>query len=311
MSGYQFQGVDISILVNPGQNAPNSPYFTNLPNRNSSVVTGVYVNYNTNNSVPVNYGYNNKNTTTPLSPTNLTDYYIPYTAVFNNSPIQAVYNPPTDFKHFNAIVIGGGGGAGASGNSNSNANSGGGGGGGGGGMYLFFQCEPLSSYFPLATPGKEYEITYQVGAGGDGGINNPGAPYQSSKDGQLSFLSGKIQLIANGGSAGGMGANNNGGKDSPQAPGGPGGIGGTTSPVYQSPTAGQGNAGNAYNTGGTPATGGNGGTAQANVWGPIIPPGIYTNYGVGGLGGRPIADNAGQSGQKGKSGYIALYLFRQ
>jgi hypothetical protein len=313
-SGFQYKGVDISSLVSPGDtpvNPANTTYYKTLPNINSSVVTGVYQN------TVSNFGYYIQ--TTPTTTMNLTEYYIPYTAQFTTGGAVSDYLIPVNFKHFNAILVGGGGGGGASGNAKGHpGNSAGGAGGGGGGMYLFYQSLLLSDYFNLNPAKTQYVAKIAVGNGG--GPGNAGDSPAPGNAGGSSSITGKSTWTANGGAGGGTGTPNGDGDAAPVQPGGAGGTGGVSGNSGYPASDGTASPGGYWQNSGPPNVYLGAGYING-AWGPILPPVVYYNpspeYGVGGNGGQPISPSntasphgIGINGNAGQPGYIAIYLFR-
>jgi len=305
---YYFDKVSFKELVMPG-NVSISDYYNGLPSISPAVVNGVYENITTTNglatptSVRINYGYNLSN----FTPSNLTDWYQPYTASYSSSSVfPSGQIDGKNWKHFNAIIVGGGGGGGASGKSPSStsSNGGGGGAGGAGGMFLFFQCVPIATYF------ENNYIEFLAGNAGNGG-KNTGDDITAANAGGTSWIknaSGNYSLYANGGNAGEQGPDSNTGNDGNAGVSGNGGTGGR----YLNPTDpnGTGGAGTPFNKGGPDAAGGNGGTINT-FWQPVLPPTVYSGYGNGGNGGVPNFVPDGNPGNNGGDGYIEIYLFIQ
>jgi hypothetical protein len=294
MSGFQYDGVDMANLVSPG-NSSVAAYYNTLPNINANAVTtSVYIN------TVSKYGYYIKTSPTATQQ-DLTEYYIPYTAEFTTGAGGTwYYGAPANFKHFNAIFIGGGGGGGASGSSYNPSNSGAGGGGGGGGMYLFYQSLEIKNYMINGA------LTFTVGGAGIGG-SGPGV--NATNGGDTTFYTPFGNLTAYGGIAGSLGDDNSSGNDnSPNAPGGPGGNGGSTADGPTDPN-GIGNSGYTVPNGtyNTAAPGGNINAAWfANN---VLPP--LSGYGNGGTGAPSVAGGvSGKAGTPGGQGYVAFYLFR-
>lgn len=273
-----------------------SKNFTNLPGDTNKKVNDLYL--------ITKIGYNDTSLT---GPSNLAEYYMPYTVELSSSLTS--YQCPTIFKKYRALIIGGGGGGGGSGGvsfsllnpQQANKETGGdGGGGGAGGTYLLLTSQTITTY----------TFTYSIGTGGEygkGARKRRPEPYDNSKagkDGNSSKLFDYTASYGYGGKEGKSGFGISGINPYAPHPGvdgiAGGGGSGTPAPVYNG-ASGSGTSGGdikSYDDTITGSSYGGGGSGNS-----------------GGLGFTSDNNNAandganGTDGNAGKPGYIAIFLF--
>lgn len=206
MSGYFFNGVDISNLITHGTtSAP--PSYTGFPKSISPTYTTTGL------DKPHNFLYN-------FNGSDISNYATAYSLAFNGgtsgSISTAIPNMPGySFKHISGYCWGGGGGGGGGGG-NINAYGGGDGGSGGAGGFAAILNYPISGQ----------SVNYQAGNQGNGGKGNTNnASGGNGNNGGNSYIDvGSTQIIlANGGGGGDGGKTGGGGsKGSTAASGGNG-----------------------------------------------------------------------------------------
>ncbi len=254
MSGYYYNGVNISNLITSGTTSV-PPSYTNFP-------TSTAPTYNTTSlDKPFNFSYKYNGTDVANY---ATAYSLAYTGGKSGSiPISIPNSPGFSFKHISGYCWGGGGGGGGGGG-NVNAYGGGDGGSGGNGGFAAIINYPISGQ----------TINYQVGNSGNGGGGNKGnsSGGNGNSGGSSYIYVGNTEiLLANGGGGGGGGKT--GGSDNKGSTAGSGGNGnGAIASGYTGTTA---NTSPSTSYPNNPSTGGGGGNAKydndTNSGGPGAP----------------------------------------
>ena len=238
MSGYFFNGVNISDLIQSGTtSAPPSNVYTGFPTSTAPTykTTGLDKPYN------FSFLYNGSD---------VSNYATAYGIGFNAGTSGAIPTsipgaPGYSFKHISGYCWGGGGGGGGGGGKNSGSYGGGDGGTGGNGAFAAIVDYPISGS----------TVNYQSGGAGNGGSGHGSNKGDSGNSGGDSFINigATTILFANGGGGGGGGntANvNSGGNGSGGFTAGYTGTTANTSPATSYPN--------------NPSNGGAGGNASFN-----------------------------------------------
>lgn len=245
MSGYYFNGVNISDLIQSGTSAPPSNVYAGFPTSTAPTykATGLDKPYN------FSFQYNGSD---------VSNYATAYGIGFNAGtsgaiPISIPGAPGYSFKHISGYCYGGGGGGGGGGGKNGSY-GGGDGGTGGNGAFAAIVDYPISGS----------TVNYQSGSGGGGGRGeNSNKGYDGSAGGNSFINIGATTILfANGGGGGGGGATANSGANSKPgtAPSGGNGSSGFAA-GYTGTTA---NTSPATSYPNNPSNGGGGGNASYN-----------------------------------------------